>query len=72
MRYAYLRRSSVVVVAARSLSLEEEDKTVIEEPDPSVIEPEEKETIQLEHHIVYSTSYQVPVLYFKAYYQGNQ
>lgn len=30
------------------------------------------EMIQIEHHIVYSTSYQVPVLYFRASYQGRQ
>ncbi|KAI9478901.1 MAG: autophagocytosis associated protein [Benjaminiella poitrasii] len=29
------------------------------------------EIIQLEHHIVYSTSYQVPVLYFRAHYQNG-
>lgn len=29
------------------------------------------EIIQLEHHIVYSTSYQVPVIYFKAFYSDG-
>ncbi|KAI9258331.1 autophagocytosis associated protein [Helicostylum pulchrum] len=68
LKYAYLRRSGLLVVAARSFSAEE-DTAVTEELDPASIETTNMETIQLEYHIVYSTSYQVPVLYFKACYQ---
>jgi hypothetical protein len=58
--------------------LEENEKNmIIEEPDPAAtstntIYVTQDNIIQLEHHIVYSTSYQVPVLYFKASYQGNK
>ncbi|KAI8091846.1 autophagocytosis associated protein [Thamnidium elegans] len=68
LKYAYLRRSSLLVVAARAFSAEE-DTAVTEESDPASMETTNMEIIQLEYHIVYSTSYQVPVLYFRASYQ---
>ncbi|KAI8051921.1 uncharacterized protein B0P05DRAFT_479938 [Gilbertella persicaria] len=43
------------------------DTSVTEVDDPTVVvDTHTKQAIQFEHHIVYSTSYQVPVLYFKA------
>lgn len=51
---------------------EMEDNSVFEEEDDSVgIQDDQNESIKIEHHIVYSTSYQVPVMYFQAFFQGN-
>ncbi|KAI8084603.1 autophagocytosis associated protein [Halteromyces radiatus] len=40
----------------------EDDDPALALPDPSI------QTIMLDHHIVYSSTYQVPVLYFDAYF----
>lgn len=41
------------------------------ENDPSTLITKNNRVIQLEHHIVYSTSYQVPVLYFRAFHDSG-
>ncbi|KAI8887387.1 hypothetical protein K501DRAFT_242534 [Backusella circina FSU 941] len=50
-----------------------EDNTVFEEEDDSVAidETQKHESVKMEHHIVYSTSYQVPVMYFQAFFQDG-
>jgi hypothetical protein len=54
--------------------MEEENMVVTEDLDfdPTSIQHNQIGMIQLEHHIVYSPSYQVPVLYSKACYGGNK
>ncbi|KAK4513075.1 uncharacterized protein ATC70_000113 [Mucor velutinosus] len=48
---------AVVDMAINGMDLEEEEDCTVRDS---------TEIIQLEHHIVYSTSYRVPVIYFKA------
>lgn len=72
MKHAYIKSSTFIVTTTRSTLYLDEDLTIIEEFDPATIKSGDSEMLQLEHHVVYSTSYQVPVLYFKALYQGKK
>lgn len=45
--------------------------TDLSEEDELVVEVSHKEMVRFEHHVVYSDSYSVPVLYFNAYYQDG-
>lgn len=74
MKHAYLRRKNVILPVRsrvhKVIAEEEEDTTVIEDHDSASMQNGLVEMVDIEHHIAYSTSYQVPVLYFRACFQG--
>ncbi len=54
----------------RLLNEQQEEMHVNEEPDSACTETT-IDMFEMEHHIAYSTSYQVPVLYFRVNYSGK-
>lgn len=76
MKHAYLKRKNVILpVTSRTHEFtaeeEEEDITVTEDHDSASMQAGHVEMVDIEHHIAYSTSYQVPVLYFRACFQDG-
>ncbi|KAI8356744.1 autophagocytosis associated protein [Choanephora cucurbitarum] len=67
-KQSYLKKTTFILLETRPNEAEA-DETVEEDQDPaSAYASPVQQTVRLEHHIVYSTSYQVPVLYFRAFY----
>ncbi|KAI7901844.1 autophagocytosis associated protein [Cokeromyces recurvatus] len=76
LKQTYLKRNTIVLLNKPTIDYTSfnlnENQLIEEENDPSIIDQHMTDnSIQLEHHIVYSTSYQVPVLYFKANYNNG-
>ncbi|KAI8996910.1 hypothetical protein BDB01DRAFT_768967 [Pilobolus umbonatus] len=67
LNHAYLSQSRIVKLPA---PLDREDVDVVEEDDECVADTEI--LVEMDYHIVYSPSYQVPVLYFRATYYHDK
>ncbi|KAL9549032.1 hypothetical protein MBANPS3_005396 [Mucor bainieri] len=75
LKQPFLKRKVILAIPKRSADYENKDVANVADVAMGDMEQDEEEDctvqdsieiIQLEHHIVYSTSYQVPVIYFKA------
>lgn len=72
LKQSFLKRSVLIAIPKRSAVNEDTDVADMamggmeHEDEEDCTVQDSTEIIQLEHHIVYSTSYQVPVIYFKA------
>ncbi|CAG8503140.1 13276_t:CDS:2, partial [Acaulospora colombiana] len=76
--FGYLCRRSMVQKLAGIRSLGEgisvdEENDVFEDDDPSVLSTlsSSEEYLTVDYHVIYSTSYKVPVLYFNVYYDDG-
>ena len=58
-------------MASNIVTEESESDELLQPPDIAVATVDHLPMIKLEHHIVYSPGYQVPVLYFNGYDPGN-
>lgn len=74
MNHIYLARTTQITSQEpRSMGPDLFVQETVEETDPATSHPQEHSLIiTLEHHIVYSPTYQVPVLYFDAYFLGKK
>lgn len=73
MKQSFLKRSVFIVISKRLTNVDIDIAIDNEEEDEEeyCTVQDSTEIIQLEHHIVYSASYQVPVIYFKAFYSDG-
>jgi hypothetical protein len=74
LKQSFIRRKSTILVPSEPSTARdfEMNDQVEESEDPTLVNHAVSiESIYLEHHIVYSTTYQVPVLYFTASYSDS-
>lgn len=73
LSYKYLVRKCTLPTTAFPCVEDIDDKSGIDQDisDEATIELPDITTLQIEYHVVYSSSYQVPVLYFNAYYSNG-
>ena len=76
----YLRKRlkqtlNTAIGTGRSASDDDDSELLVEDPSlaDGVVNPvsKQEDVYQFEYHVVYSVSYQVPVMYFNAYKCGN-
>ncbi|KAI8144859.1 autophagocytosis associated protein [Fennellomyces sp. T-0311] len=66
-RYKYLTRCTFHRMENSNVSDQTQGDELLQVSDPATANVERVHMIKLEHHIVYSPGYQVPVLYFNGY-----
>ncbi|KAI8355580.1 autophagocytosis associated protein [Blakeslea trispora] len=67
-KQSYLKRTSFLILETRLGDGESGDMGKEDEDPACVYSSSYQQTVQLEHHVVYSASYRAPVLYFRAFY----
>ncbi|KAI8643251.1 autophagocytosis associated protein [Parasitella parasitica] len=69
LKQSFSRRRICLPVPQRPANVDIDNISImgaVEDDDEGCIAQESAEIVQLEHHVVYSSSYQVPVIYFTA------